>query len=102
MPRHYYVYILANKSHGTIYIGVTSDLMKRIHGHRIGAVPGFTKSFNVKLLVHFEIYGEIEQAILREKRLKKWHRQWKDELIARNNPDWRDLWSEINGAKDPG
>ena len=86
-----YVYILASRKHGTTYIGVTSDLPRRIYEHRIGAVPGFTRRHNVKLLVYLETYDDIEAAIVREKRLKEWQRDWKIRLIERDNFDWNDL-----------
>ncbi len=89
------VYMLANKREGTLYIGVTSDLVKRVWEHRNDLVEGFTKKYGVHDLVYFEVHGDMESAITREKQLKKWHRRWKIELIEKNNPTWRDLWSEI-------
>jgi putative endonuclease len=86
-----HVYILASRRHGTIYIGVTSDLAKRIHEHRSGGVPGFTRRHRIKLLVWLETHDDIEAAITREKRLKDWKRDWKIDLIERENPDWADL-----------
>jgi putative endonuclease len=86
-----HVYILASRKYGTIYVGVTSDLPQRIHQHRTGAFPGFTRDYSVKRLVHVETYDDIEAAIVREKRLKDWHRDWKIRLIERDNPDWDDL-----------
>jgi putative endonuclease len=86
-----FVYILASRRHGTLYIGVTSDLPKRLYEHRVGAVPGFTRKYNVKLLVYIEPHDSIESAILREKQLKEWRRDWKIELIERDNPTWSDL-----------
>ena len=85
------VYILTSKPFGTLYIGVTSDLIARLWQHREGAVEGFTKSYAVHRLAHFELFGTMESAIKREKQLKNWHRGWKLNLIARENPDWRDL-----------
>ena len=85
------VYILASRRNGTLYTGVTSNLLARIHQHRAGAVRGFTRDYGVKLLVWFEQHGTMESAITREKRIKKWNRAWKLELIERENPDWRDL-----------
>jgi putative endonuclease len=85
------VYILASKRNGTLYTGVTSNLVARIHQHRVGAVPGFTRDYSVKLLVWFEQHPTMESAITREKRIKKWNRTWKLELIETQNPDWRDL-----------
>lgn len=85
------VYILANKPHGTIYIGVTSDLVARIWQHRNGALDGFTSRYKVHRLVRYELFGDMEAAIVREKQLKRWHRQWKINLIESDNPDWHDL-----------
>jgi putative endonuclease len=85
------VYILASKPNGTLYIGVTSNLAARIEGHRSGAVPGFTKQYHVERLVYFERHDDMYEAIQREKRLKKWNRAWKIELIEKMNPEWRDL-----------
>ncbi len=90
-----YVYILTNKRDGTLYTGVTSDLTKRISEHRQGAVPGFTKKYNLKRLVYFEQVDRIEDAILREKKIKKWQRQWKVNLIEGLNSEWLDLWETI-------
>jgi putative endonuclease len=85
------VYILASKHYGTIYIGVTSDLIARLWQHRNDVLPGFTSRYAVHCLVHFEMFGEMELAILREKQLKRWHRQWKVNLINESNPHWADL-----------
>ncbi|MFP5329501.1 MAG: GIY-YIG nuclease family protein [Alphaproteobacteria bacterium] len=85
------VYILASKRNGTLYIGVTSDLLGRVYRHRTTQLPGFTRKYDVKLLVWFEQHSTMESAILREKRIKKWNRAWKLELIESNNPHWRDL-----------
>ena len=85
------VYILANKPFGTLYIGVTSDLAARLWQHREGVIEGFTKRYAVHRLVHFELFDTMESAIKREKQLKNWHRDWKLNLITRENPDWRDL-----------
>ena len=85
------VYILASQRNGTLYTGVTSDLVKRVHEHRGNAVPGFTRDYGVKRLVWFEIHETIESGIVREKRIKKWNRAWKLELIEKSNPAWRDL-----------
>jgi len=81
MPKTYYVYILASKRNGTLYTGVTNDLVRRISEHREGLAPGFTKIYGVKRLVYFEVFDDIEQAIRREKRLKKYKREWKMNLI---------------------
>ncbi len=85
------VYILANQPRGTLYIGVTSDLIARLHQHRTDAVPGFTKRYKVHSLARFEMFDDMETAIAREKQLKRGHRQWKINLIESENPDWHDL-----------
>ena len=88
------VYILASKRNGTLYIGVTSDLPGRIYEHREGLVPGFTRRYGVESLVWYENHSRIEDAIQREKNLKRWVRRWKLELIETKNPTWRDLYLE--------
>jgi putative endonuclease len=85
------VYILASRHYGTLYIGVTSDLLGRLWQHRNGATPGFSSRYTVYRLVHFEMFGDMENAILREKQLKRWHRPWKINLINEANPHWADL-----------
>ena len=89
------VYILASKPNGTLYIGVTSDLVKRIYEHRTDAVDGFTKMYGVHDLVFFEVHETMESAIRREKQLKHWKRTWKIRLIEEHNLSWTDLWSTI-------
>jgi putative endonuclease len=89
------VYILANKRNGTLYIGVTSDLVKRIWEHKNKMVEGFTMRYGVHQLVWYELHKSMESAILQEKRLKDWKRAWKLELIERSNPDWQDLYPMI-------
>ncbi len=89
------VYILASKYNGTLYIGVTSNLVKRIWQHKSNLVEGFTHKYSVHLLVYFEQYDSIVDAIKREKQMKKWQRSWKIKLIEKSNPQWRDLYSEI-------
>jgi putative endonuclease len=89
------VYILASKRNGTLYIGVTSDLVKRGWQHRTNAVDGFTKKYDVHVLVYSEVHENMISAITREKQLKKWRRTWKLRLIEERNPEWRDLWQEI-------
>ncbi|HEV8714336.1 MAG TPA: GIY-YIG nuclease family protein [Candidatus Binatia bacterium] len=89
------VYMLASKRDGTLYIGVTSDLAKRVWEHKNDVVEGFTKKYGVHDLVYFELHGDIESAITREKQLKKWNRAWKIELIEKTNLTWKDLWPEI-------
>ena len=93
--KEYYVYILANQKYGTLYTGVTNNLIKRIYEHKQGLVSGFTKKYNVHKLVYFEKHSDINEAILREKIIKKWRRDWKINLIEQNNPFWLDLYSEI-------
>ncbi|VVS99458.1 GIY-YIG nuclease family protein [Erythrobacter sp. EC-HK427] len=85
------VYILASKPYGTLYTGVTSDLVARLWHHRNGEIAGFTSRYNVHRLVRYELFGDMEHAIAREKQLKRWHRQWKINLIESENPDWHDL-----------
>ncbi len=93
----YYVYILSSTARGTLYIGVTNDLVRRAYEHREKTVPGFTKRYGVCRLVHFEVFGDIDLAIHREKRLKKWKRIWKIDLVERANPEWHDLYPQIVG-----
>ena len=95
MKKKYYVYILASRQNGTIYTGLTSNLKKRIYEHKIGVTEGFTKKYNVRKLVYFEEYYEVDIAILREKRIKKWRRAWKVRLIESVNPTWIDLYDEV-------
>ena len=92
------VYLLASRRNGTLYVGVTSNLVARIHQHRNGLVRGFTREYGVKLLVWFEQHATMESAITREKRIKKWNRAWKLELIETANADWRDLAEDIGFA----
>ena len=89
--KNYYVYILASKRNGTLYIGVTNDLNRRMYEHKNGLVEGFTKNYNIKILVYYELTNSIESAITREKQFKKWNREWKMKLIEENNPMWKDL-----------
>jgi len=95
------VYILASQRNGTLYIGVTSDLVKRVWQHREGLVDGFTKQYGVKMLVWYEQHETMDSAISKEKAMKKWLRQWKLSTIEQNNPDWVDLWAEITGETTP-
>lgn len=92
----YYVYIMATQKNGTIYIGVTNDIIRRTYEHREGQLTGFSQKYRVKHLVHYEEFQDIRDAIQREKRLKKWNRAWKIQLIETQNPDWRDLWFDLN------
>lgn len=87
----YYVYIMASERNGTLYIGVTNNLERRVGEHIHGEIEGFTKKYNVKLLVWFEETHTIEEAILKEKQIKEWQRKWKIELIEKTNPQWLDL-----------
>jgi putative endonuclease len=93
--RYYWVYILASKLGGTLYIGVTNNLIRRMYEHRMGFVPGFTKQYGVHRLVYFEQHTDIEAAVRREKRLKRWNRGWKIRLIEELNPNWDDLYPQI-------
>jgi putative endonuclease len=89
------VYILASQKNGTLYIGVTSNLVQRVWQHKNNEVEGFTKKYQIHQLVYFEQHETMESAIIREKRLKKWKREWKINLIEKENPEWHDLWSSI-------
>ncbi len=91
----YYVYILASRRGGAIYVGITNDLVRRVYQHRIKAVPGFTAKYGITRLVWFETYDDPVSAITREKELKKWKRVWKVELIEKENSNWDDLYESI-------
>ena len=91
MTKTYYVYILASKRNGTLYIGVTNDLERRLYEHKNNLVEGFTNKYNVHHLVYYEDVNDIQSALLREKQLKRWTRKWKIELIEKVNPEWLDL-----------
>jgi len=91
----YYVYILASRRDGAIYVGITNNLVRRVYEHRIKGVPGFTAKYNITQLVWFEVYDDPISAISREKELKKWKRDWKVQLIEKDNPDWDDLFESI-------
>lgn len=93
--KKYYVYILTKERNSTFYVGVTSDLKRRVWEHKSEVAEGFTKRYNVKSLVYYEIFFDPENAIKREKRLKKWNRSWKMKVIEEMNPDWKDLYDEI-------
>ncbi len=95
MPDLCFVYILASKRNGTLYVGVTSDLTRRIEAHKTGSVPGFTKQYGVHMLVHVEEFSSIGDARAREHTLKRWRRAWKLELIEKGNPTWRDLSNDL-------
>ena len=96
VQRFYYVYILASGRNGTLYIGMTGNLPQRIYEHKIHALPGFTDKYNVDKLVYFERFEDVHEAIKHEKRLKKWERNWKKDLIEKFNPEWRDLYDDLN------
>ena len=91
----YYVYILASRRDGAIYVGITNDLARRVYEHRIKAVPGFTAKYNITQLVWFEVYDDPISAISRERELKKWKRAWKIRLIEKDNPNWNDVYESI-------
>ena len=91
----YYVYILTNKTDTVMYIGVTNDLRRRLYEHKNKLIDGFTKRYNVDKLVYFERFDDVSAAIKHEKRLKNWHRNWKKDLIEKFNPEWRDLYNEL-------
>ena len=95
MTKQFCVYILTNQPRGTLYIGVTSNLLQRVTQHREKLVAGFTARYGLKKLVWYELHENAESAIVREKQIKKWSRAWKIELIERTNPDWRDLYQGI-------
>jgi len=95
MIKNYYTYILASKRNGTLYIGVTSNLAQRVYEHKHKLISGFTKKYNVDTLVYYEATEDVESAILREKQMKKWKRQWKIELIEKRNPTWKDLYYDL-------
>ena len=91
----YYVYVLSSQKNGTLYIGFTNNLIQRAYLHKSDQVKGFTRKYGVHNLVYFEQYNEANEAIAREKRLKKWKRSWKIELIEKTNPDWKDLYPNL-------
>lgn len=95
MDKQFYVYILASKRNGTLYIGITSGLVQRIWQHKNKMVEGFTQKYNVNKLVYYELHPNAESAITREKQMKKWRRSWKIRLIEEKNPDWKDLYDDI-------
>jgi putative endonuclease len=95
--KEYYLYILATKKYGALYTGVTGDLLTRISVHKNDLVEGFTKKYEIHKLVYFEIHTDIHEAILREKQIKKWRREWKINLIEKVNPLWIDLYPELTG-----
>jgi putative endonuclease len=100
MGKQYFVYILASSRNGTLYIGITSDLIRRVWEHKNKQVDGFTKKYNVDNLVYFEVFEDPGNAIRREKRLKFYKRKWKIDLIEKANPEWKDLYHKISGSCD--
>jgi putative endonuclease len=95
--KHFYVYILCSKKNGTLYTGVTSNLIKRVYEHKNNMAEGFTKKYDVHRLAWYEVHESAESAITREKQIKKWERSWKIELIQGQNPEWKDLYEDICG-----
>jgi len=93
--KQYYVYILTNKPQRVLYIGVTNNLIRRVYEHRQKLTKGFSSKYNLTILVYYEIFDDINNALQREKRLKKWNRPWKIELIENNNPQWSNLYKSI-------
>ncbi len=95
MSKNYYVYMLASTRRGTLYVGVTNDIARRIYEHKTESLDGFTKRYGVKHLVWYEATPDIEAAIDHEKRIKRWRREWKFDLVEKDNPEWRDLYDDI-------
>ena len=93
--KRFFVYILASGKHGTLYVGMSGNLIPRVEQHRLGTIPGFTKTYNVKHLVYFEEHADAPSAYQRERQLKKWNRDWKIRLIETANPDWIDLYPSL-------
>ena len=93
--KQYYIYILASRKNGTLYVGVTNNLLRRIYEHKNDLVEGFTKKYNVHKLVHYEKINDVRVVIQREKRIKKWKREWKINLIEKLNPEWKDLYYDL-------
>jgi putative endonuclease len=95
----YYVYFLASRPGGAIYVGITNDLVRRVYEHKSGAVKGHTKRYGIDRLVHFEAYDDVRNALQREKNIKHWPRAWKTKLILEQNPSWRDLFEDVAGPE---
>ena len=95
MSVNYYVYILTNINNEVLYVGITSNLIQRTYQHKNKLIKGFSEKYNIHKLVHFEVYSDIADALIREKRIKKWNRSWKNKLIEQSNPDWVDLYPTI-------
>lgn len=93
--KKFYIYILASKKNGFLYTGITSNLSKRIYDHKNEITKGHTSKYKIKRLVYFEVYDDFDNAVTREKKLKKWRRQWKVDLIEKDNPDWSELYNKI-------
>jgi putative endonuclease len=93
--RYYFVYIMASKRYGTLYVGVTNDVIRRSWEHKQKLVEGFTKKHGVNRLVYYQPFSDVHEAIAYEKRLKRWHRTWKIDLIQKHNPEWRDLYDDL-------
>ena len=101
MDQYYYVYILARGRNSTLYTGVTNDLIRRIYEHKMGLADSFTKKYGIKTLVYYEQHSDIREAIRREKLIKKWRREFKINVIEKQNADWQDLYIELSGSPDP-
>ena len=99
MDKQYFVYILASVRNGTLYTGMSSDIVKRVYEHRNDLVEGFTKRYGVHRLVYYEVHQDVHAAIAREKQIKKWNRKWKIRLIEDSNPVWQDLYPQIAGPQ---
>ena len=97
MGKQFYVYIMTSRRNGTLYIGMSSNLVQRVWNHKNNMVEGFTEKYKVKHLVYYEVHDSAESAIIREKQIKKWRRKWKLRLIEEQNPRWEDLYSKIIG-----
>ena len=97
MAKQFYIYILASKPNGTLYTGVTSNLIQRVWQHKHDVIQGFTRKYNVKTLVYYEVHENAESGLTREKKIKRWRRAWKLGLIENSNPEWRDLYENILG-----
>lgn len=93
--RTYFIYMLASKRNGTLYTGITNDLIRRVYEHKEGIVQGFTRKYDVTRLVYYEETNDVTEAITREKRIKKWNRRWKIDLIEQHNPGWKDLYNDL-------
>ena len=101
MEKQYYVYIMAKARNSTFYVGMTSDLIGRVWQHKHGVADGFTKKYEIKMLVYYEAHHDVNEAIRREKQIKKWNRPWKMRLVETTNRDWQDLYATLTGEPDP-